>query len=308
MFTSDEGEGWQQLGEGLMPNSNQDAGHMLEGFQQMAEQSIHSVFGNASVPDLKDALGAMFGSPAVELDLGGIDKFPGVEFFDSGAGSAPAPAGELSAATGGTGGESAGLQANVQAGAAPSLESGVLQSSPTGAVESAGLHAPAGGVETSALQTGAQAGPGTIETLHAPGIDQATAMSSAPGIDQATAISSAPGIDQATAMSGAPGIDSTGSYFKPMQGAEAATNISDASSPTGDIGKAVTDIMSKMGDMIGSMLQGPMGFLGGLLNFFLNIFSQILSTIGHVMEETARAAAALAADAWKKHLEMATGA
>lgn len=243
MFTTDEGEGWQQLGEGIMPSSSRDAGVMLEGFQNMADKSVHSVLGGASMPDLKDALSAMYNPQAIEL---GSSKLPNVEFFDSGSASAAAAAP--------SGAESAAMQAAQPA-------TGAWQASPGGA-ESLGMN--------NAMQA-----PGTIETLQAPGIEQASAMAN-----------------------GAPGLE--GNYFKPMDG---AANMGDATSPLGNIGKAFADIMTKMGDMLGSMLQGPMGLLGGLLNFFLTVFSEILSTIGTFLEETARAAASVAAEAWKKQME-----
>jgi hypothetical protein len=260
VFTTDEGEGWQQLGEGLMPSSSKDAGVMLEGFQNMAEQSMHSVLGGTSMPDLKDALSAMYNPQSVEL---GSSKLPDVEFFDSSS------AGTAAAAP--SGAESAAMQAG------PST-TGAWQPSPGGA-ESAGLlnGAPGtGGAESMGMNSAMQA-PGTIETLQAPGMEQATAMANAP-----------------TA-----GVEG-GSYFKAMDG---GANLGDAASPLGNIGKAFTDIMSKMGDMLGSMMQGPMGLLGGLLNFFLTVFSEILSTLGTFLEETARAAASVAAEAWKKQME-----
>jgi hypothetical protein len=77
-------------------------------------------------------------------------------------------------------------------------------------------------------------------------------------------------------------------------------------SPLSNIGKAFTDVMSKMGDMLGAALQGPMGILGGLLNFMLTIFSQIISSVGQIMEQTAQAASTLASDLWKKQLELNT--
>jgi hypothetical protein len=232
---------------------------MLEGFQRMGEQTIHGVLGGASMPDLKDALSAMYNPETIQL---GSNKLPDIEFFDSStAGTAAATP---------SGAESAAMQAG------PST-TGAWQPSPGGA-ESAGLlnaGPGAGGAESLGMNN-AMPGAGTIETLQAPGMEQATAMAN-----------------------GAPaGME--GSYFKPMDG---AAGVGDAASPLGNIGKAFTDIVSKMGDMIGSMLQGPMGLLGGLLNFFLTVFSEILSTIGTFLEETARAAASVAAEAWKKHLE-----
>lgn len=314
MFTNDEGEGWQQLGEGLMPSSAKDANFMLDGFKQMGEQTLHSVLGGSTMPDLKDALGAMYGSPPLEYS-GASTKFPDVNFFDSSAGAAASPSGlEASAApaapSGGfesvgaglqaapTGGlESAGMQAGLQAAPAGGFESAIWQPgtpTPPGGFESAiwqpGSPTPAGGfesvtwpgthvtssggIESIGMQSGAA--PGTIETLQGPGFNPNTA-----------------------GMEG-------GSYFKAGPGADSVGNVSDASSSVTDIGKAFSDIMGKMSDMLGAMTQGPMGLLGGLLNFLLTIFSEILSSMGKVLEETARAAASLAAETWKKHLEMTT--
>ncbi len=241
MFTTDEGEGWQQLGEGLMPSSAKDAGVMLDGFKQIGEQTLHSVFTGSSLPDLKSALGAMYNPQPLELDVS-MSKFPGIELYDSGAGSGVQQLG------------------GAELGSAPSP-----------------------GLESTGIQAVGPSGPGTIETLQAPALDQAGAMS-------------------AMSPSGA-----ESSYFSPMDsaGADATASLSDAT-PLGDMGKAFGDVMSKMGDMLGSLAHGPMGLLGSVLNFLLTIFSEIISSIGHVMEETARAAASLAAEAWKKQLGAAT--
>lgn len=208
MFSADEGEGWQQLGEGLMPSSSKDAGVMLEGFHKIGEQTVSGLLGQTSMPDLKDALGAMFGSKPVQMG-----ELPGVELFDSSA--------------------SAGVS---------------------------GAEAVPGAEPSSMMQAGT--GGGTVETLHT--------------------------------------VDSN---LQATAGGDNMSNLGDASSPLGDIGKAVTDMVGKMTDVLGSLAQGPMGLLGSLLNFLLTVFSEILSSIGTAMAETARAAASLAAEAWKKHLE-----
>ena len=208
MFTADEGEGWQQLGEGLMPSSSKDAGVMLEGFHKIGEQTVGGLLGQTSMPDLKDALGAMFGSKPVQ-----VGELPKVDFFDSGS----------SAAISG---------AEAVPGAEPS---GMMQ---------------------------AGAGGGTVETLQT--------------------------------------VDSN---LQATAGGDSVSGLSDATSPLGDIGKAVTDLVGKMTDMFGTLAQGPMGLLGSLLNFLLTVFTEILSSIGTAVAETARAAASLAAEAWKKHLE-----
>lgn len=182
MFSKEEGEGWHMLGDAVMPSSTADAGTMLESFQQIGERTLHGVFGGTSIPELHEAVGAMFNSkPMVELNSS-ASLLPDLEVFDP-------------------------------------FESG----------GAAGLDTAAAGTPESGLSDSVQ--------------------------------------------------------FE-------------------QIGKAATDVLSKMQDMLGSLFQGPMGFFAGLFKFLLTIFTEILSGIGRILQETARAAAALAADAWKKHLEM----
>src|SRR6185295_17344090 len=60
-------------------------------------------------------------------------------------------------------------------------------------------------------------------------------------------------------------------------------------SPLADIGKAVSELMSNMGDMVNQMVQGPMGILGSILSFLYKLFTDIAGTIGQALSETARA-------------------
>jgi len=184
VLTNQEGDGWQRLGEGLMPSPEKSAGAMMEGFDKIGDQLLHGVLGGTSLPDFHNALGAMYGPDQVSLSAGG-KHLPGLELFDSGAGH--------------------------QVSLGDSLK--------------------------------------------------------------------------------APGADSIGKL---------------ADSPLSNVGKAFTDIMSKMGDMLGAAVQGPMGLLGGLLNFLLTVFSQIISSVGQIMEQTAQSAATLASDLWKKQLGLNT--
>jgi len=197
VFTSEEGEGWQQLGEGLMPSSGKDAGVMLDGLHQYAEHSIHSLFSGTSLPDLHEALGAMFAPQPVELAAAAGSQLPALSLFDGTAASISDPLAST--------GESPNLQ-----------------------------DARIGGADTTSMQAG------------------------------------------------------------------------DAASPFADLSRAVNDIVSKMTDCFASLSQGPMGLIGGLLNFLLTVFSQVISSLGQVLTEAGRAAAAIAADAWKKHLSMTT--
>lgn len=254
MFTNEEGEGWQQLGEGLMPSSSRDAGVMLEGFQKMGEQTVHGLLSGTSLPELHDALGAMFGPKP--LTVGGAD-FPHLELFDSGDTSSLLSGGESTSVNF----ESAGIQ----------------PSSPSGTIET--LQAPSANGGTLDFQSSGLSG-GTIETLQTPASSGLSAESlQAPGADASMATQAAP--------------DGVG-------------KLGDAGGLPGDIGKAVTDLVGKMTDFMGALAQGPMGLLGSLLNFLLTIFTEILTSIGTAIAETARAAASLAAESWKKHLEAAT--
>lgn len=306
MFTNEEGEGWQQLGEGLMPSSTREASAMLDGFGKMGEQTIHGLLGGTSMPDLKDALGAMYNPKAIEMGAPGANEFPKVDFFDSSAAAAPT-GGESMMSTAPTGGES------------------MISAAPTGGESMMSTAAPVGG--ESMLSTSGAPGSESLLSSAFPNPGESLLSSAFPQTGGETSLLSAAGpsggesmltgagpsgtvetlqMGGADMMSATPGAESA--YFQPGQGAgvESVANVTDAASPAGDIGKAITDIMSKMTDMIGAIAQGPMGFLGSLLNFFLTIFSEILSSIGQAMAETARAAASLAADAWKKHLEMTT--
>lgn len=177
MLSADEGKGWQQLGEAMMPNPGHDASVMMDGFSKIGDRALNSIFGGTSLPDLHDALGAMFGPQPIELH----SALPSLELFDSASES-----------------------------------------------------------------------------------------------------------------------------FKDASVTDRSANLSDASSPFANIGKAFNEIISKMGDVIGSLTQGPMGLLSGLLNFLLTVFSEIVTAIGQAVEETAKAAASLAAEVWKKQLQMST--
>ena len=293
MFTNEEGEGWQQLGEGLMPSSSRDASVMLDGLGKMGEQTIHGLLGGTSMPELHDALNVMYNPKPIEFGAANAgSQFPQVDFFDSGTSSSMLSGAESAAAPGPAGSE--------MMSAAPTGGESMLSAGPTGGESMLSSTAGAGGesllsqafpnsgeslLSQAFPQTGGEsllsaAGPtgGTIETLQTPGSEM---LQATPGTESA--------------------------YFQPVQGSgvDSVGKISDAS-PLTDIGKAVTDIMSKMTDMIGAMAQGPMGLLGGLLNFLLTIFTEILSAIGTAMAETARAAAALAAEVWKKQLQATT--
>jgi hypothetical protein len=202
LLSSDEGKGWQQLGETLMPNPAKDAGSMMESFNRIGEQTLHSVFGGASLGDLHNAVGAMYGPQPLEMNSA-VSQLPQLDLFDS--------------------------------------SSSLLSSSPSGGFD----------------LTGANTLPAESLRFQGPGTD-------------------------------------------------AGAHLTDATSPLTNISKVFGDMMNRMTDLVGSVFQGPMGLLGGLLNFLLTIFSEILSSIGQAIEETAKAAATLAADLWKKQLEMTT--
>lgn len=75
-----------------------------------------------------------------------------------------------------------------------------------------------------------------------------------------------------------------------------------------DIGKAISDLVSKMGDVLNQAITSPVGFLGQLLGFLFKLFTDIAGNISQVLSETARAAAAAIEDAWKKQMELAAAA
>ncbi len=246
MFTSDEGEGWQQLGEALMPNSPTEASAMVEGLQQIGEQSLHSLLGGTSMPELHNAIALMYGPETT-----GTSGLPDLELFDSN-------------------------QAQAFAQAAPVDQSIQMQ-----------IQAPAG----------------AIETLQAPTLDELSSISQSPSQSPISESYFEPGqnLDTGRALN-----DGSSGLSDGSSGLSDGSSISDAGSATMDIGKAAGDLLGRMSEMLGSLSQGPMGFLGGLINFLLTIFSEMLSSIGRLIEESARAAASMAAELWKKHLELST--
>lgn len=200
IFTQEEGEGWTQLGESVMPNSTKDAGIAMDAFQQMGERTMNSLFGSQTLPDLKEAVGVMFGPQPIELN----GTLPSIELFDSSLGM-----------------ESAQSLNGMEAMNMPAIENATPG--------------------------------GTVETLH---------QADASGLSEG-------------------GLD---------------------------VGKAVGEIFSKIGEMLTSaMSAGPMGILGGIFQFLMAIFSQIIDGLSQAIQETARAAASLATEAWKKQMSASQG-
>ena len=83
------------------------------------------------------------------------------------------------------------------------------------------------------------------------------------------------------------------------------TGIRDGSSPLSEIGKAVSELMSQMGDMLNQMFSGPMGVLGSILGFLFKLFSEIAGSIGQALSEIANAVACAVEETWKKQMEAA---
>jgi len=77
-------------------------------------------------------------------------------------------------------------------------------------------------------------------------------------------------------------------------------------SPLADIGKAMGDLMSNMGDMVNQIVQGPMGMLGSILSFLMKLFTEVASSIGQALSEAAQAVASAVEDVWKKQMQMAS--
>lgn len=86
-----------------------------------------------------------------------------------------------------------------------------------------------------------------------------------------------------------------------------AIGIKDAS-PLGDIGKAVTELMSHMGDMLNQLISAPTGILGSIIGFLFKLFTEIAEGIGTALSEAAQAIASVVEDAWKKQMEIASTA
>ena len=75
-----------------------------------------------------------------------------------------------------------------------------------------------------------------------------------------------------------------------------------------DIGKAVSDMVSGMGDFLNQAINSPMGLLGSILNFLFKLFTEIATSTVEMLNEIAKAAAAAVEDAVKKQLEAAQSA
>jgi hypothetical protein len=76
----------------------------------------------------------------------------------------------------------------------------------------------------------------------------------------------------------------------------------------GDIGKAVTDLMSHMGDMLNQLVSSPMSFLSSLMGILFKMFTEIAEGVGQALSEAAQAVASVVEEAWKKQMEMASSA
>lgn len=90
--------------------------------------------------------------------------------------------------------------------------------------------------------------------------------------------------------------------------ADSVGHVGGDASPMSEIGKAVTDLMSHMGDMLNQLVTGPMGMLGSLLQFLAKVFTEMAEGIGTAVSEAAQAIATVVEDTWKKQLEMASTA
>lgn len=84
--------------------------------------------------------------------------------------------------------------------------------------------------------------------------------------------------------------------------------LGDAASGPMDLGKAIGDLCSNMGDMLNQVMTSPMGMLGSFLSFLFKLFTEIASGIGEAIAEAARAAASAVEEAWKRQMELASKA
>jgi hypothetical protein len=62
-----------------MPNSTKDAGIAMDAFKNVGGRVMDSLLGNQTLPDLKEAVGVMFGPQPIELNA----TLPSIELFDS---------------------------------------------------------------------------------------------------------------------------------------------------------------------------------------------------------------------------------
>ncbi len=188
-----------------MPNSTKDAGVLMDAFNKVGDRVMDSLLGNQTLPDLKEAIGVMYGPQPVELN----GTLPSIELFDS------------------------------------SMPQGMEN----------------------------------VQTLHMEGMN-------APGVELA----------------------SPGGTVETLHQADAASTTEKGLDGGLDMGKAVGEMFSKMGEMLTAAISsGPMGILGSIFQFLMAIFSEIINGMSQVLQETARAAAALANEVWKKQMEAAQG-
>jgi hypothetical protein len=83
--------------------------------------------------------------------------------------------------------------------------------------------------------------------------------------------------------------------------------LKDLNSPV-DIGRAVNELMSQMGDMINQMFSAPMSAIGSLIGFLFKLFTEIFEGLGQALADMANAAASAFEDALKKQAEAAANA
>lgn len=77
--------------------------------------------------------------------------------------------------------------------------------------------------------------------------------------------------------------------------------LSEQAAP-GDLGKAIQDMISSMGEVLNQAFANPIGFISSLLSFLLKAFSEIVTSTLEMLNEFARAAAAAIEEATKKQL------
>lgn len=81
------------------------------------------------------------------------------------------------------------------------------------------------------------------------------------------------------------------------------SDLNSSSLEAPNLESAVSEFFSKVGDALGQLGGMPLGILGSLIGFFVKLFTEAIGQIASVITETARAAAAVVEDAWKKQME-----
>lgn len=261
MLTPDEGEGLQQVVENLVPQGGGDKGLLGDLFSGGSQSGVSADFSDglsyhqACKGDVSSLL------PGVDIDFsagGGFDMLPGGD-----GSSSMLPGGDGSISTINTG-LTADKTMTLDAGGGGTTHN--LVSGDGGITGTAAAPSPEAGMLSGA-------GPSPDGSM-LPGAGPSPDVSMLPGAGPAPDVGMLPGAGASPDISMLPGADAPGALGGMQGGIESMSGA----------------ISKMMGEMLGSGT--PMGFLGQLMEFLMNLFSpEALGELGHVAAQAAESSA-----------------